>query len=250
MYSDSFRSSDAASRIRSISRDSGIHTVTRDVFFSAMSRCLPTHKAFVKTNKGITKHPVRRLSITAQKAGDVTLTRSNFIGDFALSKPKVDKVLNKGFPVHGAIITHVIDKGKHHRDRLNTDNHDMDTLAKRLTAKREALGLSQSELAKKAKLKGQSIIGMLESGARKSSSHIPAIANALGVESLWLSSGTGPETRGGARTYELSEVAMKVALLVNDMSEEQQVALLSFLTTERSRIEDKESVKKLTQGDL
>lgn len=45
MYSDSFRSSDAASRIRSISRDSGIHTVTRDVFFSAISSRLSVKHA-------------------------------------------------------------------------------------------------------------------------------------------------------------------------------------------------------------
>lgn len=123
----------------------------------------------------------------------------------------------------------------------------MDTLAKRLTAKREALGLSQSELAKKAKLKGQSIIGMLESGARKSSSHIPAIANALGVESLWLSSGIGPESKAGAKTYQLSEHAMKIALLANDMSEDKQIALLNFLTAEQIRIDDKNSATKMPQ---
>jgi len=113
------------------------------------------------------------------------------------------------------------------------------TLAERLIAKREEAKLSQAELAKKAKLKNQSIIGMLESGARKSSSHIPAIAHALGVESLWLSSGTGPEKRGDIKTYELSDTAMKIAMAVNEMSPTYQIALLQLITIEQAKQEGK-----------
>ena len=107
----------------------------------------------------------------------------------------------------------------------------METLAKRLKAKREAAGLSQSQLADKAKIKNQSIIGMLESGARKTSSHIPKIANALGVESLWLSSGTGPVTREDAKLYEFSEIGIKVGLLVSKMPPGRQVALYDYLSS-------------------
>jgi transcriptional regulator with XRE-family HTH domain len=67
----------------------------------------------------------------------------------------------------------------------------MKTLAERLAACREDRGLTQTQLAKNARLKNQSIIGSLESGHRKSSSYIPAIADALGVNSLWLASGKG-----------------------------------------------------------
>lgn len=109
----------------------------------------------------------------------------------------------------------------------------MRTLAERLAKKRTDLGLSQQELAKRAKL-SQSVIGMLESGARKNSAHIPAIANVLGVESLWLSSGVGPEKRISS-VEGLSANAIKIAHLVNEMSEEQQVTLLHFLATERTR---------------
>lgn len=69
----------------------------------------------------------------------------------------------------------------------------METLADRLKKAREEKGMNQTELAKKAHLKNQSIIGSLESGHRKSSSHIPAIAQALGVEALWLADGIGPK---------------------------------------------------------
>ena len=75
----------------------------------------------------------------------------------------------------------------------------MKTLAERLTAAREKMGWTQPELARAAGVKNQSTIGMLESGARRSSSYIPAIANALKVSALWLADGVEPRA--------LSEVA-------------------------------------------
>ena len=67
----------------------------------------------------------------------------------------------------------------------------MENLAIRLKQCREEKDLTQAELAKKAGLKNQSIIGSLESGHRKNSTHIPAIAEALGINALWLSEGKG-----------------------------------------------------------
>lgn len=74
----------------------------------------------------------------------------------------------------------------------------MSLLSDRLKDARAESGMTQEELAKAAKLKNQSIIGMLESGQRKKSSYVPAIANALGVSALWLSTGTGPKLAGAA----------------------------------------------------
>lgn len=67
----------------------------------------------------------------------------------------------------------------------------MDNLADRLKSCREEAGLTQGELAKKAHVKNQSIIGSLESGYRKKSAYIPAIANVLKVDPLWLATGKG-----------------------------------------------------------
>ena len=67
----------------------------------------------------------------------------------------------------------------------------MSLLSDRLKDARAESGMTQEALAKAAKLKNQSIIGMLESGHRQKSSYVPAIANALGVSALWLSTGTG-----------------------------------------------------------
>lgn len=66
-----------------------------------------------------------------------------------------------------------------------------DSLAWRLRSARKARGWTQGELAKAAHLNNQSIIGMLESGARKSTTYIVQIAAALGVDPAWLQAGVG-----------------------------------------------------------
>lgn len=86
--------------------------------------------------------------------------------------------------------------GQHQSDVSDNHNCDMDTLAKRLVAVRKEAGLSQAELAKLAGVKNQSTIGMLESGERKKSTYIPAIAVALNVSALWLADGRGLKQQG------------------------------------------------------
>lgn len=113
----------------------------------------------------------------------------------------------------------------------------METLAERLKICREKLGLTQTQLAKNAKLKNQSIIGSLESGYRKSSAYIPQIAEALGVESLWLTTGKPPMTREEARTIQVSDTAMKIAIAVNEMPQSYQEALLHLITLEQMKRE-------------
>jgi transcriptional regulator with XRE-family HTH domain len=62
------------------------------------------------------------------------------------------------------------------------------TLGERLKQSREALGLSQAELARKAGMT-QGSIGNLETGTRKSAKNILVIAQALGVDAMWLQYG-------------------------------------------------------------
>ncbi len=66
----------------------------------------------------------------------------------------------------------------------------MQKLKDRLKAEREALGWSQLELARAAKIR-QSFIGALEAGNQKSSGYVPEIAHALGVDAYWLKTGKG-----------------------------------------------------------
>lgn len=79
---------------------------------------------------------------------------------------------------------------QHPCDHDSYYNCDMDTLAERLKRLRDAAGMTQEALAKKAGLKNPSIIGMLETGKRHRSSHIPALASALGVDALQLQFGS------------------------------------------------------------
>ena len=78
----------------------------------------------------------------------------------------------------------------------------METLADRLVYARKKAGLTQKELAERAKIKNQSTIGMLETGERKSSSFIPSLASVLTGDPLWLATGRGnpPEVMGATGT--------------------------------------------------
>lgn len=67
----------------------------------------------------------------------------------------------------------------------------MSLLKDRLKDAREKAGLTQDELAKRARLSNQSLIGNIEAGAQKSTTKIFQIAKVLGVSPEWLSEGTG-----------------------------------------------------------
>lgn len=94
--------------------------------------------------------------------------------------------------VHGGIITIVFSDVKHQSDCVEYHNCDMPTLSERLKRARESKGMTQIDLAKAAGC-GQSVIGNLESGTRKSSSYLPRIAAVLGKSPLWLAEGVGQE---------------------------------------------------------
>lgn len=67
----------------------------------------------------------------------------------------------------------------------------VETIAERLKARREALGLSQVDLAAAARV-APGTIGNVEAGTRKAPRNLLAIAAALGVEPAWLESGRLP----------------------------------------------------------
>lgn len=117
--------------------------------------------------------------------------------------------MNNIFPVHIPIISKEIGNVNLHRDFYFAHNRDMENLAERLANIRREKKFTQKELAKKAGLKNQSIIGNLENGHRKSSSYIPAIAQALGVEPLWLSEGKLPKFKE-KQTLNFDESVLKL----------------------------------------
>lgn len=82
---------------------------------------------------------------------------------------------------------------------------DVNTLAQRLKEAREALGLSQEQLAQLAGV-SQGTIGNIESGTRKRPREIVAIAKAVKVNPEWLLKGIGlrnsSEGKGGNYTQD------------------------------------------------
>jgi phage repressor protein C with HTH and peptisase S24 domain len=70
----------------------------------------------------------------------------------------------------------------------------MASLGERIRQCREALGISQGELAKRVGIKQQSI-GDLESGKTRGTKHLLGIAKALGQSPDWLEKGQGDQLR-------------------------------------------------------
>lgn len=79
----------------------------------------------------------------------------------------------------------------------NEEPVDQSTLAWRIWKARTDAGMTQGQLAKRAGLKSQSIIGMLESGQRRRTTYIVQIADALMVDPAWLTEGRGPKRPEG-----------------------------------------------------
>lgn len=77
----------------------------------------------------------------------------------------------------------------------------MNDLAHRLKTEREAKGWSQPELAKRSHVK-QSFIGALEARNQGSSSWLPEIAHALGVDAYWLKTGRGEKSSATNQSQE------------------------------------------------
>jgi len=75
----------------------------------------------------------------------------------------------------------------------------MDRLGTRIKVAREALGLSQEELAKRVGVRQQTI-QELEAGRSRTTRHIHKLAEALGQTPQWLESGTGQFVHSPAET--------------------------------------------------
>lgn len=72
----------------------------------------------------------------------------------------------------------------------------MNTFSDRLKSAREAAGMTQAELAKKAGFSHQSAIANMEAG-RAGSRGVGSLAHALGVDAYWLETGKGARTPAG-----------------------------------------------------
>jgi phage repressor protein C with HTH and peptisase S24 domain len=96
-----------------------------------------------------------------------------------------------------AILSYVNRQTSELQSPVSLYSRDMATLAERIRQCREALGISQGELAKRVGIKQQSI-GDLESGKTRGTKHLLGIAKALGQTPEWLETGVGEQLRPAA----------------------------------------------------
>lgn len=102
-------------------------------------------------------------------------------------------------------------------------------LATRLKQRREELGWSKAELRRRAGLRSASTLTALENGETVDSPQLGVIADALGVEVMWLQFGKGERLRGSAKQETtLSERALHIARLVDDLPEHLSEKILSY----------------------
>jgi len=94
----------------------------------------------------------------------------------------------------------------------------METFGQRVKRLREARGLTQAELARRAGMAGQAAIGNIENGNRSGSRNIAKLAKALSVNPYHLETGEGPETSW-------SPDAMEIAALFDSAPPEERQRL-------------------------
>ena len=112
-------------------------------------------------------------------------------------------------------------------ERQGCDYSNMSTLAERLIEAWTDKGWNKAELRRRAGLKPPSTLTELEAGAITHSPQLPAIANALGVEVLWLQYGRGPRRKTAQTMF--GPIASQVASIVEGLEHLQQTELLHFV---------------------
>lgn len=94
-------------------------------------------------------------------------------------------------------------------------NQDMgDTFGKRLLSARTAKGLKQAEVAKASGL-SQTMISELENDVWESTARIAELAEALGVDPIWLKTGKGSMDRAGGIDQNALRDAIKTVFLLS-----------------------------------
>ncbi|MGR3467174.1 MAG: helix-turn-helix domain-containing protein [Shimia sp.] len=77
-------------------------------------------------------------------------------------------------------------------DELDWYTADRATLGDRIAAARDAIGLSQEELAARLGVKFKTVVGWEEDRAEPRANRVSMLSGVLGVSMPWLITGTGP----------------------------------------------------------
>ena len=110
----------------------------------------------------------------------------------------------------------------------------MSTLGNRLRACRKGSGYTQTDVCARIGIK-QGTLSELENDKYPTSSYVPHFAKLYGVEAMWLATGRGPKDIQEARTYKLSDTALRIAIAISDMPQETQVLVEAVVTAMQSK---------------
>jgi len=104
----------------------------------------------------------------------------------------------------------------------------MTTMSERISAKRRALGISQTELAKRIGCSRQTV-NMWENGRIRdmTGQHLRGLAAEFGVDPAWILTGKSDQER--SKTNKLSEFDRSLCDRIHMLTPDEQVKLVSFL---------------------
>lgn len=148
----------------------------------------------MQAEKRITSRPFRLGNLSAAKLGQGANRNANRISDLGLGQSGFLDFGDDFVPVHDVSFSNSRSLTLQQVEVQACDyskKWESMSLAKRLKEAREDRGWSKAELKREAKLNSASTLTELENGAITESPQIPAIANALGVEVMWLKYGKG-----------------------------------------------------------
>ena len=153
-----------------------------------------THNATVHLYDCIASLPSNALRFLLENIDDRRLLQTDSIGYSYLRHTCVEQVLNKCFPFHAFIISK--ERYLHNRPFDIISEHNIEKeiigmpIGQRIKQVRKELGITQVQLAKAAKV-NQSTIADLERGRTNNTTSAAQIAQALGVNAMWLDEGKG-----------------------------------------------------------
>lgn len=159
----------------------------------------------VQGEKCIATRPTGFIDLPVEQFRKRTNRNADLVGNLFLGQPGRLDLNNDFFPVH---------IGTRCSDSRNTIiglsepqqcDHLKMTLAQRLKEVREEKGWTKADLRRASGIKSPSTLTELENGTSTESPQLPLIANALGVEVLWLQHGKGPKARPGGKLVSLSD---------------------------------------------
>lgn len=204
------------------------------------SRSLCLTALSMESEQSITLRPLGFGDLTRAKLGQCAHRDTDFRRNPRLCATGVFDVINDFVPIHSEFLSTSRNNTLRPVETQQCDHSEMSTLAERITSIRTGRGWRKSELQRRAGLKSASTITELENGTIIDSPQLPLIANALGVNVMWLQFWRGKKDVGGqqvgqAETASLGQIAIDIATIADTFSAKEQEEFLKYLMFMRDK---------------